>query len=177
MTISKKTLLATVVASLTLVAAGCGSSDDKTAAGNSTDRAFVAEMIPHHESAVDMAKVAEQRGTSPFVKQLAADIVRTQNEEISTMRSEDAELADAGVDVGRLGVSMDEMGMGMDTASLETADPFDPAFLKMMLPHHSGAVKMARLEIEKGEDPELKKLAEAIISAQEREIKEMRENL
>ena len=38
------------------VQAGAGS------AGNGVDRAFVAEMIPHHESAVEMAEMAKERG-------------------------------------------------------------------------------------------------------------------
>ena len=173
----RNALIAALAASTTLLAAGCGSNDESAAAGNPTDRAFVKEMVPHHKSAVEMAKVAETRGTRPFVKQLAADIIRTQNEEISTMRAEDGQLAGKGVTVGDLGVSMSAMGMDSDTASLKTADPFDPAFLKMMLPHHTGAVAMAKVEIAKGEDPELKQLARAVIKAQEREIREMRDAL
>ena len=69
------------------------------------------------------------------------------------------------------------MGMGEDAASLKTADPFDRAFLEMMLPHHSSAVAMAKTELARGEDPELKALAQKIIDAQEREIRAMRQQL
>lgn len=162
---------ATLVA---LLVAGCGSSDSPAAAGNGVDRAFVADMVPHHQSAVEMAKVAQRRGASPFVKRLADDIVRTQNEEIGTMRAQDSELEGAGVKKGRLGVSSSMMGMSMDTASLKTAEPFDRAFLRMMLPHHTGAVEMAEVELAKGEDPELKALARQVIAAQQREIRQMR---
>ena len=172
-----KTLAALGVAGA-LAVAGCGEKDSSpSAAGNGTDRAFVAEMIPHHEGAVEMAEIAQERGQSPFVKQLAEDIIRTQKQEITELRSEDEQLADAGVEKGKLGGGHSTMGMGEDAASLKTADPFDRAFLEMMLPHHSSAVAMAKTELARGEDPELKALAQKIIDAQEREIRAMRQQL
>lgn len=171
---SKKILMAPSVA-LCLLAAGCGGADQRSAsAGNSTDRAFVAKMVPHHRSAVEMADIAVRRGQSALVKRLAGEIVRTQNAEIATMREVDAELADDGVKNGDLGVGHSMMGMDGDTAALTTADPFDPAFVEMMIPHHEGAITMAQAELAKGQNAELKKLAEAIISAQSKEIGEMR---
>jgi len=178
---NRKTLSA-LAAVGALAVAGCG--DDETsgesgssAAGNGVDRAFVADMIPHHESAIEMANIAGQRGESAFVKQLAEDIGTSQSKEISTMRREDAALASAGVKRGSLGVPGHMKGMDEDVAKLKTADPFDPAFIKMMIPHHEGAVTMAKVEIDKGESPALKKLAQEIIDAQEREIGEMRKHL
>jgi len=176
----KRKLLAASAAVAALAIAGCGSDSDDSAssgpepAGNGADRAFVADMIPHHQSAVDMAKIAEKRGQSPFVKRLAADIIRTQNEEITVMRSEDGELADAGIEKGDLGVGHSMMGMENDAAALEDANPFDRAFIDMMIPHHEGAVTMAEAELAKGKDPELRRLAEDMIEAQQREIADMR---
>lgn len=170
-----------LLAALSAVAvAGCGSDDNKSAAkagGNGTDRAFVADMVPHHESAIEMATIAQQRGTTPFVKTLSGNIVRTQNQEISAMQAEDDKLAKAGVKPGDLGVPDHMMGMDMDTASLKTANPFDVAFLKMMLPHHEGAVVMAKVELKKGSDPQLKQIATQIIAAQEKEIGQMKKQL
>ncbi len=90
-------LLCALLALTAALLTGCGSSDDDTSsaskpAGNPTDRAFVADMIPHHQSAVEMAAVAKTEATSMFVKDLAADITRTQNAEISEMQRVDAQL-------------------------------------------------------------------------------------
>ena len=52
-------------------------------------------------------------------------------------------------------------------------DP-DKDFVMMMLPHHQGAIDMAKVELEYGKDPMLKKMATEIIAAQQKEIDAMK---
>jgi uncharacterized protein (DUF305 family) len=158
---------------LSVLVAACGDDEASSASGNGTDRAFVAEMIPHHRSAVEMAEIANKRGRHTEIKQLADSIVATQNAEIERMQTYERQLEDQGVEAGDLGMAEHEMGRDMDAAMLRDAKPFDREFIDMMIPHHQGAIRMAHVELDKGESPELKRLAEDIVDAQSTEIDEM----
>lgn len=68
--------------------------------------------------------------------------------------------------------SMHKMHAGM-AKSTNIKNP-DVAFANGMMAHHMGAIDMANIELKYGKDPEMRKLATAIVKAQETEIKQMK---
>ncbi|MFJ8692115.1 DUF305 domain-containing protein [Streptomyces roseolilacinus] len=149
---------------------------------NAADVAFARGMVPHHRQAVDMADLAPGRAHSAEVRKLAEEIKKAQGPEIETLSGW---LASWGEDVPSPGAGdhsahgMDGMMTGEEMATLEKASgtAFDTAFLKMMIKHHQGAVKMARTERADGSHAPARKMAGRIIDSQTAEIKKMNELL
>jgi uncharacterized protein (DUF305 family) len=182
----KLRILLLMVAGVLLLAAGCGDDDTSDGAagqpaassakgeGNGTDLAFARTMVPHHEGAIEMARLAQGRAERPEIRRLAASIVKSQRTELGVLAHYADELEALGVKMGDMGMSAAEMGMDHDAEALAGARPFDRAFIDMMIPHHEGAVRMAQHVLDEGEHKGLRKLAGDIITAQEREIEQMR---
>ena len=66
--------------------------------------------------------------------------------------------------------------MDRDMSIRHTGDP-DHDFAAMMIPHHQGAIDMAKAELQFGRDPVLRRLAQGIIVEQQQEIELMRRQL
>lgn len=167
----------------------CGNEDEKADSASSghskrakaVEKAFLTGMVHHHESAVDMAEIAKERGSAPFITKLGTTIIETQQREISEMKKMHRRLVgselepDPGAHDG-LGLSAEEAGMTHDkqtNQTLRAAKPFDRAFVDEMVPHHEGAIKMSRVLLKHSKDAELRRLAESIVTTQEREVEQM----
>jgi uncharacterized protein (DUF305 family) len=183
--LKKLTFLLLAVAALSV--AGCGGEDDSdqgaaeqpTVASGQVpfDRAFIDAMVPHHQAAIKMANEAKEAGLSePELIKIADDIIVTQQAEIDQMLewrgqwfgSEEREPETAALEV--LGLSPAEAGMEHSATALATAEDVNQAFAGMMIGHHTGAIRMAELAMEKAGHDELKTLAGDIIASQQREI-------
>jgi len=150
------------------------------------DAHFIEQMIPHHEDAITMAKIAQVKAVHPELKQLADSIIKTQSSEKQQMKEWykqwfDRELPTGSAVMQRHGMmSGSGMHMGMlgnesDITNLENSENFDTAFLQQMIPHHQMAVMMASMLRNGTDRPEMKQLADSIITTQSIEIDKMRE--
>ena len=159
--------------------------DGEMMEGVDADTHFLQMMIPHHEQALTMSKLASTNGASTEVQALATQIADAQGPEIAQMTAwlaESGEPLDGG-DQGDMGahhdMAMDGMLTDDELAALEQAKgpDFDRLFLTGMIRHHEGAIIMAEHVKAEGDDPKVAELAEAIISAQKAEIAQMRQML
>ena len=71
-----------------------------------------------------------------------------------------------------MGMTMDDMVMMLNN---KTGDDFDMAFLEGMIPHHQGAIDMAKMAQQSAKHQEIKTMANGIISAQQKEIDQMKQ--
>jgi uncharacterized protein (DUF305 family) len=156
--------------------AACGGDNDSGDDAAQTDGAFIAAMTEHHEAAVEMAQIAEDRAEHSDIRRLAGQVIDAQTAEINHMGGIHEQIFDeplSGAGHGSLGMSAHEMGMDMEMTDLEDAMPFDRAFIDAMIAHHQGAIRMARVELEQGSEAQLHDLCNTIIEAQSHEIEQM----
>ncbi|MBW4473271.1 MAG: DUF305 domain-containing protein [Stenomitos rutilans HA7619-LM2] len=148
------------------------------------DLRFIDAMTPHHEGAVVMAKEAQQKSKRPEIQKLAAGIIKAQKNEIAEMKqwrqswypkAPTAPMAWHADMKHMMAMSEGQMKGMMMNMDLGTADgQFDLRFLNAMIPHHEGAIVMAKDVLSKSKRPEVKQLAQAIINSQQAEINRMK---
>lgn len=149
--------------------------------GEAYDKEFVANMIVHHESAMNMAEMALASAKHQEIKDLAANINASQGQEVSSMRKWQTEWGYPATS-GHMMTGMEEAGHSMESMSdmneaLKglSGDAFDRKFLELMIEHHQGAIDMAKPATTNAAHQEVKDLAQAIIDAQTKEIGEMKQ--
>lgn len=175
---------ATPVSSETILSQNHGMSMDLGPGDVEYDLRFIDAMIPHHQGAINMAQQVLQKSTRPEVKKLAEDIIKAQEKEIAQMqewrKTWYPQAKDAIAYHAAMGHSMPMSSQEMDSmmmmADLGAADSgFEQRFFTAMIPHHQGALIMAKDAQTKSKRPEIQQLAQAILTSQEAEIKLMQQ--
>jgi uncharacterized protein (DUF305 family) len=189
--VSLRLILIAMSLVIAFAASGCGMSS-MTSTGASTkaapfDQQFIDMMVPHHQGAVEMATIAQQRAEHPEIKQLAEAIIRSQDAEIAQMKGwrkawfgsdqtppmNRMPMLPGMAGHGGHGASMD---MAADVEKLRTApEPFDRAFIDAMIPHHQDAIEASKAAATRAQREEIKALAREIVDAQQREIDQLRQ--
>jgi uncharacterized protein (DUF305 family) len=155
---------------------------------DSFDADFIRMMVPHHEGALDMARIAQERSQRPEIQQMANDILATQQQEIDQMRTwlmdwygrddippmSQMPMLEGMPDMGH-GHGSAPMDMQAEVDALRAApEPFDLAFINAMIEHHQSAIDAAQAAQSRAQREEIRQLAEAVIAAQQAEIDQMR---
>jgi uncharacterized protein (DUF305 family) len=150
--------------------------------GEELDQLFIDMMVPHHEGALEMARIALERSQRSEIREMAEAIIASQDAEISQMRAWRLEWFGSSQTPSMSEMpSMEEMpghgavGHAMDMqaevdALRSAPEPFDLAFIDAMIPHHLSAIDAAVLLKEATQRPELMAMADAIIAEQQREV-------
>src|SRR3989344_5805074 len=114
--------------------------------GNNIDQHFIVQMIPHHEGAIAMAKVALERSKRPEVLSLAQGIIEAQEREINDMQNWYQDWFGAAPPRGGMGMMrMGSMEGDLDVLEATSDVDFDREFIEQMVPHHEMAIVMAQM--------------------------------
>lgn len=156
------------------------SASQTTAAFNSADATFAQMMIPHHEQAVQMSDdLLAKDGIDQSVIDLATEIKAAQEPEIAQLKDWLTAWGDEDNSMSGMGGSSDGMMSDDDMMALQDSSGVEASilFLEQMTVHHEGAVAMAQLEIDDGENADAQAMAANIVKSQTAEIAVMAELL
>jgi uncharacterized protein (DUF305 family) len=147
---------------------------------DSPEVGFARDMMLHHAQAVDMATLLRDRTDDPDMRQLALDILLTQQAQIGRMQGWltlwGYPLAGTGPAMAWMGMPVTGLMPGMATPEQLnrlrglTGEAADGLFLQLMIAHHRSGVTMGEAALSRAKQPDVRALAQSIVVAQTSEI-------
>ena len=146
---------------------------------NSISHNFIVQMIPHHQAAIEMSENLLSYTSCAPLKNIASQIIREQTESIKNMRLAECaceKLLNSCQDVDLysrkteqiMNTMFDDMGKAPDDNQINID------FIREMIPHHEGAIRMSKNALKYDICPELCPILLSIISSQERGVTQMK---
>src|SRR5436190_18851967 len=143
--------------------------------GAEFEQSFLQQMIQHHRSGIEMAKLASDQTKRTELRDFASKMISSQQQEIDKMSGWLKSWYNASAKEVANEAANKEMKLHMSMFSGKRDADFDKAFLEMMPKHHHVAVEMAEQAEKKATHPELKEFAAKLVKDQEQEMKQMKE--
>jgi len=157
-----------------LMAAGCGTRGQPIVP---YDLQFIDAMVVHHQAAIDMSMPADTNAMRPELRDFARKVVEDQSREIELMKGWRRQWYPGKPQVPTTmvmpGMRTSMKGMESDNMMALKGAEYDRMYVDMMMPHHEGAVELAREALAKSQRPEIRELAQRIIDAQQGGIEMM----
>jgi len=139
---------------------------------------FIVQMIPHHRAAIQMSQNILKYTCDKSLQAIASAIISEQTKSIENMRSIElccSRLTNTKAELQSYQCKMNQIMNDMFTQMRHACatDRVNCDFMREMIPHHEGAVRMSETTLQSCICPELKPILEAIITSQKKGIAEM----
>lgn len=128
------------------------------------EKTFIQEMIPHHQEAIDTSKLVLAKTEDPELKKFTQDVITVQSQEITEMKSWLKNWFNE-----EYVVNLNYLPMMGNLNSYEGKE-LEKMYVVGMIRHHQGAIEMAKKVLTLKPRPEVKEMAEAIVTVQQTEV-------
>lgn len=140
---------------------------------------FIVQMIPHHRAAIEMSESLLQYSKFTPLRRIAQGIVTAQTRSIADMEAalgRCGEVVNTGQALCQYQARFDRITRVMFARMRDACvgNDVNADFMRQMIPHHEGAIRMSQNALEHPICPELRPILEAIITSQEKGVAEMK---
>ncbi len=149
-----------------------------TALTDSISHNFIVQMIPHHRAAIEMSESLLKYSDLAPLRRIAQNIITEQTESIEDMENalnRCRMTLDPCRQLCRYQRQFDRITRVMfsQMRGARSDNDIDADFMREMIPHHQGAIRMSKSALEYNICPELYPILRAIITSQEKGVREM----